>query len=94
MLTKFLKPQDHMLCSWPQENGEIKDSELHRTNNLYAKSPKPITETTLTHFNALKGIKFHRMKSKCLESLCVTQSFFNNMAFRHVKSLQNDPVIF
>ena len=28
-----------------------------------------------------------------LESLFVTQSFFN-VAFRHVKSLQNDPVIF
>ena len=26
--------------------------------------------------------------------LYVTQSFFNNIAFRHVKSLQNDPVIF
>ena len=89
-----MKPQDHMLSSWPQENGEIKDSELHHTNNLYAKSPKSITATALTHFNALKGIKFHRMYCTWLESLSVTQSFFNNMVFRHVKSLQNDPVIF
>ena len=61
VLTKFLKPQDHMLSSWPQENGEITDSEQHHTNNLYAKSPKSITATALTRFNALKGIKFHRM---------------------------------
>ena len=81
VLTKFLKPQDDM---------QITVSEQHHKNTLYLNSPKSLRETDLAH----QGIKFQRMQYTLLESLCVTQSFFNNVAFRHVKSLQNDPVIF
>ena len=73
VLTKFLKSQDDM---------QITVSELHHKNTLYPKSPKYLTETALAH----QGIKFQLMQCTWLESLCVMQSFFNNVAFRHVKS--------
>ena len=69
----------------PQDDMQITDYELHHTNTLYPKSPKSKTETAQTH----QGIKFHRVGIP----VCNTIILYN-VAFRDVKCLQNDPVIF
>ena len=62
-------------------------------NHIFLSTDKKITKVKW------KCLKFcvHQISSNVMHvvvSLCVTQSFFNNVAFRHIKSLQNDPVIF